>query len=298
MIIVRLSGGLGNQMFQYAAALRLAHVHDAVLKIDTSRLDKTEPLETPREYELGCFRITAGKAAAGERELCGDLAEKSRKPLFRVLRKCGFLPSNNGFRYYRERSFSFDGRVLRLPDNICLDGYWQCEKYFRDIRDTITSEFTLRDGPAGKNARLAEQIEACNSVSLHVRRGDYVANPAAAHFHGVCGLDYYSGAIEEIKKRVVAPHLFVFSDDPEWAATNIRSDIPVTFADHNGTGDGGRDLDLMRLCKHNIIANSSFSWWGAWLNENPGKTVIAPARWFQEPGIDTRDLVPKGWLRI
>jgi hypothetical protein len=298
MIIVRLSGGLGNQMFQYAAARRLAHIHGTVLKLDTSRLDRTNPLDTPREYELGCFRITAGKAAAGECETCENLGKKRLNPVYRLLQKFGFLPSKSGFRYYRESRFSFDGRVLRLPDNICLDGYWQSEKYFRDIRDIITAEFTLPAGPVGMNLRLAEQMAACNSVSLHVRRGDYIANPAAACYHGTCGIGYYSGAIEEIKKRVALPHLFVFSDDPEWTVTNLKSDIPVTFISHNDTSQGGEDLILMSLCKHNIIANSSFSWWGAWLNRNPDKTVIAPAKWFEDPAIDTKDLIPEGWVRL
>lgn len=298
MIIVRLSGGLGNQMFQYAAARRLAHIHGTVLKLDTSRLDRANPLDTPREYELGYFRITAGKAIPGECETFEELGKEWLNPVYRLLQKFGFLPSKSGFRYYRERRFSFDGRVLRLPDNICLDGYWQSEKYFRDIRDVITAEFTLLDGPAGMNLRLAEQISACNSVSLHVRRGDYIANPAAARYHGTCGIGYYSRAIEEIKKRVALPHLFIFSDDPEWVATNLKPDIPATFIDHNNTSNGGEDLNLMRLCKHNVIANSSFSWWGAWLNGNPGKTVIAPVHWFKEPGMDTRDLIPEDWLRV
>jgi hypothetical protein len=298
MIIVRLSGGLGNQMFQYATARRLAHIHGSVLKVDTSRLDKTCSIDTPREYGLDFFRITAGKTTSRESETCEKLGEKRLGAVSRFLRKFGLLPSKSGIRYYRQCHFHFDERVLKLPDNLCLDGYWQSEKYFLDIRDIITDEFTPAELPTDMNLRLAEQISECNSVSLHVRRGDYVANPVTARYHGACGIEYYSRAIDEIKKRVALPHLFVFSDDPGWTAANLSADIPTTFIDHNGTSSCGEDLNLMRLCGHNIIANSSFSWWGAWLNGNPGKTVIAPVQWFKEPGLNTKDLIPEGWLRI
>jgi len=298
MIIVRLSGGLGNQMFQYAAALRLAHIHDVALKIDTSKLDSHNPLDTPRRYELERFRISADNATSEECKICEGLGKKWLTPVSRILQKCGILPSKSGFHYYRERCFSFDRHFLNLPNNVCLEGFWQSEKYFQVIRASIMNEFSLRDGLTGINVRLAENISASNSVSLHVRRGDYISNPAAARYHGTCDIDYYSRAIDEIKQRVTVPHLFVFSDAPGWAVTNLNLDIPTTFIDHNASSNSCEDLSLMRLCKHNIIANSSFSWWGAWLNENTGKTIIAPAQWFRKSGVDTRDLIPETWLRM
>lgn len=295
MIIVRLWGGLGNQMFQYATGRRLAGIHGTRLILDTSRLAAAD---TPREFELGYFRIAAEPATEAERDLCAQLERRRRKPLCRMMEKAGLLPRLSGFFYYRERSFTFDERVLALSDNVCLDGYWQSEKYFREIRDTLTREFIPRGEFSEVNRRLAREMEACDSVSLHVRRGDYVSNPAAARYHGTCDLDYYARAMEEIAKRVAAPRIFVFSDDPEWASANLRLPLPATVIGHNGASGCGDDMSLMRLCRHHIIANSSFSWWGAWLSRNPGKTVIAPARWFNEAGLDTRDLIPRDWLRI
>jgi hypothetical protein len=298
MIIVRLSGGLGNQMFQYAAGRQLAHLLGSGLKLDTSLFDTPAPGDTPRRFELGGYAISAGMATGEERRICRELGRIKVTPLFRLLQRCGRYPSRGGIRYYRELGFRFDCRLETLPDNLCLEGFWQSEKYFSSIGDIIRQELTPLKELSGHNARLAERIAATNSVSLHIRRGDYVSNPAAMSYHGTCTLEYYAGALELIARRVERPHLFVFSDDPAWAAENLKCAMPTTFVDHNDADNGQDDLELMRRCRHNIIANSSFSWWGAWLNEHPGKTVIAPLRWFREPGVDTRDLIPEGWLRL
>lgn len=298
MIIVRLSGGLGNQMFQYAAGLRLARLHGSELKLDTSLFDTPAPVDTPRRFELGCFRISASRATREERRACRELGAWKVTPLFRLLQRCGRYPSSSGLCYYRELRFGFDGRLAALPDNVCLEGFWQSEKYFSDIRDIVRREFTPLVNMEGINARLAERISSTDSVSLHIRRGDYVSNPAAMSYHGTCSMEYYARALELIGRQVERPHLFIFSDDPAWAAANLKSGMPTTFVDNNGVDSCQDDLELMRRCRHNIIANSSFSWWGAWLNEHRDKTVIAPRRWFRETGVDTRDLIPEGWLRL
>ena len=150
----------------------------------------------------------------------------------------------------------------------------------------------------GLNAELASEIQATVSVGVHIRRGDYVANPIANQFHGVCSLEYYLAAIAKLKEEIGAPRFFVFSDDIGWARQNLRLPDPTTFVDHNGEAHDYEDLRLMSLCKHHIIANSSFSWWGAWLSNNPDKIVIAPERWFRDPSMDPRDLVPEGWHRL
>lgn len=298
MIIVRLSGGLGNQMFQYAAGLQLARLHGAELKLDTSLFDNPAPGDTPRRYELGQYAISAAMATAEERRVCQEFGRIKITPLFRLLQRCGRYPARAGVRYYRELRFRFDSRLGRVPDNVCLEGFWQSEKYFIRISDIIRQEFTPRGSLEGINARLAERIVATDSVSLHIRRGDYVSNPAAMSYHGCCSLEYYARALAQIGRRVARPHLFVFSDDPAWAAAHLSPPMPTTFVDNNDADSGQNDLELMRRCRHNIIANSSFSWWGAWLNEQTDKTVIAPLRWFREPGVDSRDLIPESWLML
>jgi hypothetical protein len=134
------------------------------------------------------------------------------------------------------------------------------------------------------------------SVAVHVRRGDYVSNEAASKTHGLTGVDYYRAAVEQISKKVVRPNLYVFSDDPNWCKDNLAFKQATTYVAHNS--DGAEDLRLMRLCRHNIIANSSFSWWGAWLNENPAKQVIAPQTWFADSIHNTKDLIPSTWQKI
>jgi hypothetical protein len=272
MIITKLIGGLGNQMFQYAAGRRLALKHNTPLKLDLSSYKETWKDMTPRIYELKCFNIKADIAEADDLE-------------------------NGAFMRYKEKSFSFDPYLLNAQDNIHIKGYWQSEKYFEDIKGIIAKDFTVKWPLQGENLRLSEQIQGVQSVSVHVRRTDYVSNPVTNEFHGVCSLDYYYNCIEQIARNTAAPHFFVFSDDPAWCTEHVKLSYPVTFVDHNSPNMGYEDLRLMSLCKHNIIANSSFSWWGAWLNENPDKIVFAPQKWFNDIRYDTKYLLPHGWQR-
>lgn len=148
------------------------------------------------------------------------------------------------------------------------------------------------------NEQVAQNILSVNAVSLHVRRGDYVSNLTINQFHGTCSLEYYNQAIAQIAKKVETPHFFVFSDDPEWVKSNLKIDYSITIVDHNNADKNYEDIRLMSLCKHHIIANSSFSWWGAWLCRNPNKIVIAPLKWFNDKSINTTDLIPDGWIKI
>ncbi|MRR53725.1 MAG: alpha-1,2-fucosyltransferase [Deltaproteobacteria bacterium] len=298
MILVRLTGGLGNQMFQYAAARRLAEAHGTDLKIDTSRLLNSNPLDTPRDYALGCFTISAAIASANESLLCEKLHQQARSPLYRLLKKCGLLRAPGEMNYVRQQGPAFDPAILLLPDNVCLDGYWQSEKYFPGIRALLKKEFTLRRPLDGEDRQLAEKIRGCAAVSLHVRRGDYLTNPHAAKHHGTCDRDYYDQAVSFIMRKIPAAELFIFSDDPHWSAMNMNFDLPTTIVSKTDGTAEGRDLILMSSCRHHIIANSSFSWWGAWLGDDPEKIVIAPKRWFNDPARFTGDLVPEGWLRF
>jgi hypothetical protein len=149
------------------------------------------------------------------------------------------------------------------------------------------------------NEEMAHRIGGEESaVSIHVRRGDYVSDAGTNRFHGTCSVDYYHDAVDRISGFAPASHFFVFSDGIDWAKENLRLRQPVTYVDFNDGEKNYEDLRLMSLCKHHIIANSSFSWWGAWLNPNPDKIVIAPKKWFNDPSINTDDLIPNSWLRL
>ena len=288
-IIVKLRGGLGNQMFQYAVGRHLSQITKAALKLDITSL-KNDP---KRDYSLDCFNITENFATDEEIKW---FKKYQRKP-----GKIWFLRNRllaDETKYAQERQFHFDQKILQLKQPVYLDGYWQTEKYFKDIEHIIRKEVIVKTPLQGENAEVAEEIVATTSVAMHIRRGDYVTNRETNEYHGTCGLDYYRKAIEIISKKVNNPHFFIFSDDHKWAKDNIVLEYPATYVEHNNADKNYEDLRLMNLCKHQIIANSSFSWWGAWLNPNKEKIVIAPKRWFQTPKMDTRDLLPDSWIRI
>ncbi len=295
MIITRLCGGLGNQMFQYAAARRLAEKHRTELKLDLSffsmELDKDT---TPRAYALDIFKTIQTAATPWERfKLYPHSKNRHKNMVLTRLIRFGLIKD----RRYAEKHCNFDPAVLHLTGRTMLDGYFQSEKYFKDIEEIIRREFTLKSPLSAKAAAIQKQIKETESVSLHVRRGDYITNKAAGQFHGMCYADYYQRAIAIIKEKIKHPHFYIFSDDPKWVKENIHIPNPHTYiADH--TDKDYEELILMAHCKHNIIANSSFSWWGAWLNNPPHKIVIAPTRWFTDEKIDTSDLIPKSWTRI
>jgi hypothetical protein len=291
MVIVRLIGGLANQMFPYAAGRRLAHVLGAELKLDVSGFSVYEEQGELdfRRYSLGLFNIIESFATTEEIK---SLTDCETRFLDKLLRRKPRIPST----YVKEKHYHFDPGILRLQGSVYLQGNWNSEKYFADIDDIIRQEFTLKQPPTGRNLELLDEIAAVESVSIHIRRGDYVSNPRANQVHGIVDLDYYLSGIEIIAGRVVQPHFFVFSDDIEWARRHLRLSWPCTFVDHNGPLEGHEDMRLMSRCSHNIIANSGFSWWAAWLNPNPHKLVLAPKKWFGTDKYSTRSLFPESWL--
>lgn len=282
MIIAMLQGGLANQMFQYAASRQVAVLRKTQLQLDTSWYDRAAQTDGvgKRVYELGPMAIE----------------EHFYRPSF----SSKLLLKTLGHGTYTDEAqpYIFHPEVLELPNYSRLFGFFQNEKYFTGIADTIRTELTLKDAPEGKNAELLREIAANDqAVSIHVRRGDYVSSEKHGAHHGLKGLDYYKEGAAVIKKTAPKPTFYVFSDDPEWCKQNIKlGGAPTTYVDHNTYG--GEDMRLMSACRHNIIANSSFSWWGAWLNTNPGKVVIAPKQWIQDASMDASDVVPKSWLKI
>lgn len=271
-IIVRLYGGLGNQLFQYAAGRRLSVLHGTILKMDTSQL-----CLIGRSYNLSPFSIQGNFATPQE-----------------VAALTG-----NSISYFKEPSFdlSYKENILKTRRDVYLEGYWQSERYFADISQLILREFRQKDPLDLNTQKSAEKIQQSESVSLHFRRGDYVENPKVRSLLGNLGMKYYEKCIQLVGERIEHPQFFVFSDDIDWVAENLHIGYPMTFVTHNGSKNYD-DLRLMSMCKHNIVANSSFSWWGAWLNSNPGKLVLAPSRWFADPRFNTCDLVPNGWIKV
>jgi len=291
MIIVKLKGGLGNQFFQYAVARHLAEIHRTVLKMDISFF-KTYELHT---YSIWPFNIQENFASPEE---VAALMFRRQGIAERIIRRVLHKSPKPAPTYIREKElFHFDPDILNLPDGVYLDGSWQSEKYFADIAGIIRRKFTVKTPQAGKDKELAERIASCESVSLHIRRGDYLLPPYNS-VHGTCSSDYYFRCVECLTQTIKHPHFFIFSDEPEWTRDNLKLSYPSTLVDHNGADKDYEDLRLMSQCKGHIIANSTFSWWGAWLNQNPEKIVLAPKRWFKSDDYNPKDLIPDEWIKV
>lgn len=292
MIYLKLTGGLGNQLFQYAAGMALAEHHHTGLKLDIRNLEKN-PL---RSYELHNFNISAEIAASDELKIfdserrsfvsdCADRFMRKLKPYYRQ-------------NIYYEQGFHHDPNFFKAPKQVYLVGYWQSEKYFKHMSQTIRNECRVVPSPEKTNIELLETISRCNAVCIHVRRGDYANDSKTRDYHGLCSPDYYEQATRQLCRKVVSPHFFVFSDDMEWTRNMIKLPGPTTFVDHNPLKNAFEDFRLMCKCRHHIIANSSFSWWAAWLSEHDEKTVFAPKKWFNKNNLNTKDLIPEKWSTL
>lgn len=290
MIISEILGGLGNQMFQYALGRALAIQCDDTLKMDISAFESYKV----HGYDLNHFTIQAEIATTDE--ITPFL--KNKKRLRGLKRLISHLVTDTTKRFVQEQSFPFDPTILQLRGDIYLSGYWQSQKYFLPIRGHLLKEFSLR-GPASNGYQhFAQLIGSTQSVSLHIRRGDYISNENALKFHGICPLDYYRKAVDHLNSHVQNLTCFIFSDDIEWAKANLDFLPTKVFVSGEEGLTNHEEMLLMSLCQHNIIANSTFSWWGAWLNLHDDKMVIAPAQWFKTKDVDTRDLIPQDWLKL
>ncbi len=287
MIIVELLGGLGNQLFQYAAGMALARRLGVPLKLDISAFDRYQL----RRYELCKFRISAPIATPDEVRRLAPTGNRISRALWR-------LRHGASRAYCEEKGFVYDPKFLELQDPSYLRGYWQVPRYFEPIADQLRSEFQLKTSPEGRNRELISAMRGCSSVAVHVRRGDYVSNPEAAKFHGICGLEYYETAAERMVSVVNDARFFVFSDEPDWCKVHLRLPGPVTYVNNNSPDNGEEDLRLMSSCRNHIIANSSFSWWGAWLGRSPIQKVFAPARWVLAESQQASDILPDGWEKV
>lgn len=282
MIISKIIGGLGNQLFQYAAGRCLAIRHQTELLLDLNELT---------DYKLNSFDLNAFHTIfqqASEIQTATyynrGIIEKFRDRLLPMALK----------KVYREPHFHFHPRFFNASESIYLKGYWQSEKYFAPVANQIRNELQFKDTYINKVKDLGEQIRNTTSVSVHIRRGDYT-NKEILKVHGLLPPSYYEQSIKFLSVEYPGSIFYFFSDDINWVKETFGQDNAV-YVSGQYTQTHFEDMYLMSQCHHNVIANSSFSWWGAWLNNNPGKRVIAPKNWFNTQRRDTSDLYPEGWL--
>jgi hypothetical protein len=295
MIIVKLKGGLGNQMFQYAIGRALSIKHNTSLGLDLNMLlDRSPTIDTTKftfyDYNLDVFNIDPKIVSKNEipllnrKKFGGMIGRVIEFIKVRILKNPGL-----------ERNFTFDPTVALIGPDTYLDGFWQSEKYFSEVEDIIRKDFTLKN-PLPENVQtLINEIKTINSVSIHVRRGDYVGNPV----YDFIGQEYYSEGIKKIESLRKIDKIYVFSNDIKWCKDNLFFPYPTMYVgeEYAGEKDTGH-LFLMAACHNLIIANSSFSWWAAWLSSYKDKIVISPKQWFGKGSIDTHDLIPENWIRI
>ncbi len=286
MIVTKLIGGLGNQMFQYAAGKALAAKRNVPLKVDTFDLNKNpNGAYTKRNLELSIFNLNL--EIANQQDIEAFNKNKFQNFLIQKLN----LPSNK--LVANERGSAYNKGFSNFPARTYLNGFWQSELYFKDISNILLKAFTIKEEFIKNTFTHLDELKQ-NSVSMHIRRGDYVNLKSANDFHGICSLDYYQAAIDLLKSKIGESKIYVFSDDIDWCKKNFTSEYFI-FLD---TKSAAEDLFLMSKCKHNIIANSSFSWWGAWLNQNPQKIVIAPKYWFTNVESKSIDILPQNWIAL
>ncbi|MEE9339090.1 MAG: alpha-1,2-fucosyltransferase [Methylococcaceae bacterium] len=288
MIIVRIIGGLGNQMFQYAFGFSLSKRTGQQFKLDIAGFDSC----SLRTFSLSYYGLKEDFATKDEVKTL-KFCEESL--ITKLLRKTKKKPPPFADTY---KSESQNSEEISLSNKgAYYDGYWQNEIYFKDYRKDLINLFSITSTSSDTKEYL-QKISTTESVSLHVRRGDYVANLHTKNVHGLCDIPYYRDSYEMISRKVNKPHFFIFSDDLAWAKENLKFVAPLTFIEFDDAATDNEEVFLMSQCHHNIIANSSFSWWGAWLNQHENQVVAAPRHWFADKLRKTSSLTPKSWNRL
>jgi hypothetical protein len=293
-IYSHLQGGLGNQMFQYAIAKSLSMHHGVNFALDCSWFKKPALRVTPRTLELPLLQITADLTQIAR----GNVIQHNKL----LLTIKYFLPFGPIIKK-QINAFKFNIELFNLKDlnrrNLYLFGYWQSYKYFESIRPTLQMEFQTVKKISSHYEYFLRDIRQTESVMLHIRRGDYIHSPSTAKHHGALGLNYYLEAIDSILRLKPNAHFFIFSDDLLWAKEHLPKDVRIIFVENSlKIDDAAQELQLMRACKNHIVANSSLSWWGAWLRNEPGGLVFAPNRWVNNKRLNLDDLLPENWRRI
>lgn len=286
MIVTHIFGGLGNQLFQLATGIGLSERLGVELRMDTRYFDKPRP-------DVNCLGHFNHRTLEADRRGLPAMRHDGLLPYLAAKMRGSDWP------VYQENSMAFDAAVNALPDGSYLKGYWQCEKYFSDQAEAVRDRLGVLTPPTPENIITMAAQDVCFPVSLHIRRGDYVTNAKFNAVHGTCDLDYYSRAADYIASNTDQDiTFFCFSDDPDWVEENLKLPYKMKIMRDNGVALNYEDIRLMSRCKHHIVANSSFSWWGAWLNPEPEKIVVAPKQWFADPRLQDHDLVPEDWVEI
>jgi hypothetical protein len=298
MVIVRLWGGLGNQLFQYAAGLGVARKLKTELILDPTQL----ALDVNRPYELNRLKISGRLWTNTERawaetmiRILRPINENTRAGAA-IIKRLARATAARNFNFVEDAKKGVQSDVFERRGHVYLAGTWANEGYFSAIADTVRDEFIFIQPPDNDNQRMLERIGNCNAISVHVRRGDYISVPEHAQRYGQCSVGYYQAAVDYLRLRMSEPTVFVFSDDPDWAKENLKFAFPTVYVSHNTGNRNHEDLRLMSACRHFVIANSTFSWWGAWLGKANGKIVIAPRRWTIDPTLSNP--VPDHWTRL
>jgi hypothetical protein len=287
-------------MFQYAAGLNLAHKNSTDLILDTVHIQDRFPRP---HFTFRTFDLADVFALEPHFTFLSKIAKVA--PLPGVWLGADLLAMNiaelfgDAHIIYEDEGKSFDPVILDAKGSAIIFGRWENEKYFIESATEMREVFRFRHALDGETAMIAEKISTGNSVSLHIRRGDYARVKAVTQLMGETNVSYYENAVAYITKEIPSPEFFIFSDDIEWCKENVKIGYPVTYVPASAAGPKAAfHLQLMSLCKHNIIANSTFSWWGAWLNKNPEKIVVAPKQWSSAASISGREVVPASWKAL
>jgi hypothetical protein len=303
MIITSLTGGLGNQMFQYAAGLALAEHRRTVLKLDVSWFRENPAYEAHNRYALSCLNITEQFATQEEIDRVRGVqltrTERWSVTLARALRLYRYAnrhaaPAN----WHGPPTFAFYPDFFAQPDNTYLNGMFQSEQFFAPVANLLRSHFSFRYPPQPAVAEMAARIRCGPSAAIHFRRGDYARNATFNREIGLVGPAYYAQATQLLRARSPEATLYIFSDDIEAVAREFTPPGPHVFVRCVAHWHPWDKIRLMSLCDHLAIANSTFSWWAAWLNPSPDKLVIAPDPWLANSPHDSSDVVPTSWKRL
>lgn len=284
-------GGLGNLMFQYGLGKHIAYKNKVDLKFDISSQERNPVGDY--SFSLEGFNINIRKRVAAPQNI-----ERLKRYSKRPGRRWFFynLLFADGSKYVKEEYRAFNPHILQTKDDAYLDGYWQNEKYFIDIRHILLEDFTLSNPLKGANERIAQKISETDAVSMHVRRQDYINDPLTKERYVQLTKQYYDKALTIIHSEVKNPTLFIFSDDISWIKENMAFPFKTVYVEGNMNAPH-EDIHLMSLCKHHVTANSSFSWWGAWLSTNTDKIVVTPRKWTRNP-YDPNVRSPANWTAL
>ena len=298
MIIIKLKGGIGNQMFQYAFGRRIALENDIKLKFDITNFKDDRVYRN--KYNLGCFNVVGNIAIEKDLRKARIFTSKSYFGKFiRLLYR--IKPYYNRYIINEKKFFLYDQKVMIKKKNGYYNGYWQNEKYFKNIEDIIRQEFSFKNVLNHDNLIISEKIINSNSIAVHIRNYgktyDEKASKRDLKNFGIMKMSYYQNALQYLENKINNFKIFIFSDDINWVKNKFDFKFDNIFYVDN-EGKDYEQLQLMSFCKHQIISNSTFSWWAAWLNNNPDKVVIAPKNWFPNADTDTSELIPKEWLKI